>query len=71
MNMNFSSTKTACAITDSVLFDGLGFLRGPNMKNRFMLAPLTNLQSHSDGRLSDDEFNWLTRPASRQVSISC
>lgn len=25
-----------------------------------MLAPLTNLQSHSDGRLSDDEFAWLT-----------
>jgi 2,4-dienoyl-CoA reductase-like NADH-dependent reductase (Old Yellow Enzyme family) len=30
------------------------------MKNRFMLAPLTNLQSHADGRLSDDEFHWLT-----------
>jgi 2,4-dienoyl-CoA reductase-like NADH-dependent reductase (Old Yellow Enzyme family) len=30
------------------------------MKNRFMLAPLTNLQSHRDGRLSDAEFNWLT-----------
>lgn len=25
-----------------------------------MLAPLTNLQSRSDGRLSDDEFAWLT-----------
>lgn len=25
-----------------------------------MLAPLTNLQSHEDGRLSDDEFRWLT-----------
>jgi 2,4-dienoyl-CoA reductase-like NADH-dependent reductase (Old Yellow Enzyme family) len=30
------------------------------MKNRFMLAPLTNLQSHADGRLSDDEYRWLT-----------
>lgn len=50
-------------MTDSVLFDALGFLRGPNMKNRFMLAPLTNLQSHPDGRLSDDEFNWLTMRA--------
>jgi 2,4-dienoyl-CoA reductase-like NADH-dependent reductase (Old Yellow Enzyme family) len=29
------------------------------MKNRFMLAPLTNCQSHDDGRLSDDEFRWL------------
>jgi 2,4-dienoyl-CoA reductase-like NADH-dependent reductase (Old Yellow Enzyme family) len=38
----------------------LSFARGPAMKNRFMLAPLTNLQSHPDGKLSDDEFNWLT-----------
>ncbi len=30
------------------------------MKNRFMLAPLTNWQSHTDGTLSDDEFHWLT-----------
>src|ERR1700758_1132744 len=30
------------------------------MKNRFMLAPLTNEQSHQDGRLSDEEFHWLT-----------
>ena len=30
------------------------------MKNRFMLSPLTNLQSHDDGVLSDEEFNWLT-----------
>jgi 2,4-dienoyl-CoA reductase-like NADH-dependent reductase (Old Yellow Enzyme family) len=42
------------------LFDPLTLARGPAMKNRFALAPLTNLQSHPDGRLSDDEFNWLT-----------
>ncbi len=30
------------------------------MANRFMLAPLTNLQSHADGTLSDDEFRWLS-----------
>lgn len=42
------------------LFDSLDFAHGPAMKNRFMLAPLTNLQSHPDGRLSDDEFKWLT-----------
>lgn len=30
------------------------------MKNRFMLAPLTNMQSHADGVLSEDEFRWLT-----------
>ena len=33
------------------------------MKNRFMLAPLTNQQSHSDGSLSDEEFRWLTMRA--------
>ena len=33
------------------------------MKNRFMLAPLTNTQSHNDGRLSEDEYNWLTKRA--------
>ena len=44
-------------------FDPLSFSHGPDMKNRFMLAPLTNLQSHDDGRLSEDEFNWLTMRA--------
>lgn len=42
------------------LFEPLSFAHGPAMKNRFMLAPLTNCQSHADGTLSDDEFNWLT-----------
>lgn len=44
----------------SRLFDPLTFLHGPTMKNRFMLAPLTNQQSHPDGTLSDEEFHWLT-----------
>ena len=33
------------------------------MPNRFMLAPLTNQQSHDDGTLSEDEKNWLTMRA--------
>jgi 2,4-dienoyl-CoA reductase-like NADH-dependent reductase (Old Yellow Enzyme family) len=37
--------------------------RGPAWRNRFMLAPLTNCQSHPDGRLSDEEFHWLTMRA--------
>ncbi|MEM7218632.1 MAG: NADH:flavin oxidoreductase [Pseudomonadota bacterium] len=41
----------------------LTFARGPAMKNRFMLAPLTNTQSQDDGVLSDDEFRWLTMRA--------
>ncbi len=36
---------------------------GAIMKNKFMLAPLTNQQSHENGQLSDDEFNWLTMRA--------
>ncbi|HEX6858596.1 MAG TPA: NADH:flavin oxidoreductase [Caulobacteraceae bacterium] len=45
------------------LFDPLSFQHGPAMKNRFMLAPLTNTQSHPDGVLSDEEFHWLTMRA--------
>ncbi len=45
------------------LFAPLDFVRGPAMKNRFMLAPLTNTQSHPDGRMSDEEFKWLTMRA--------
>ena len=33
------------------------------MKNRFMLAPLTNQQSHEDGRISEEEYRWLTMRA--------
>jgi len=33
------------------------------MKNRFMLAPMTNCQSHVDGALSDAELHWLTMRA--------
>lgn len=41
------------------LNDAVSFAHGPAMKNRFMLAPLTNQQSHLDGTLSDDEYHWL------------
>ena len=47
----------------NTLFSPLDFKRGPSMKNRFMLAPLTNLQSHEDGVLSAEEFKWLTMRA--------
>ena len=45
------------------LFQPLSFKSGAVAKNRFMLAPLTNSQSHDDGRLSDDEYHWLTMRA--------
>ena len=47
-------------MTDASLFTPLTFAHGPAMKNRLMLAPLTNLQSHPDGTLSYDEHRWLT-----------
>jgi 2,4-dienoyl-CoA reductase-like NADH-dependent reductase (Old Yellow Enzyme family) len=45
------------------LFQPLALRRGPAWKNRLMLAPLTNQQSHPDGRLSDDEHRWLSMRA--------
>ncbi len=44
-------------------FDPVAFARGPAMTNRIMLAPLTNMQSHADGVLSDEEHHWLTMRA--------
>ena len=45
------------------LFETVRFRCGETMKNRFMLAPMTNTQSHEDGTLSEDEFRWLTMRA--------
>ena len=47
----------------TTLLDPMSFRRGPAMKNRFMLAPLTNSQSQEDGVLSDEEYHWLTMRA--------
>jgi 2,4-dienoyl-CoA reductase-like NADH-dependent reductase (Old Yellow Enzyme family) len=47
----------------------LTFARGDVMKNRFMLAPMTNTQSHEDGTLSDEEFHWLTMRAKGQFGL--
>ncbi len=45
------------------LTDPLTLRSGATLKNRFVLAPLTNLQSHPDGVISDDELNWLVKRA--------
>ncbi len=45
------------------LADKLEFNNGATLRNRFMLAALTNLQSGADGVLSDDEYHWLTQRA--------
>ncbi|MCS6901992.1 MAG: NADH:flavin oxidoreductase [Myxococcales bacterium] len=45
------------------LFDPLTFPGGTCARNRVALAPLTNLQSHLDGSLSEAELRWLLRRA--------
>lgn len=40
------------------------------MKNRFVLAPLTNCQSHEDGRLSEEEFRWLVMRAKGGFAVT-
>ena len=41
------------------LLETFSFRNGVKAKNRVFLAPMTNLQSHEDGTLSDDEHHWL------------
>jgi len=48
---------------ENIAFEPLQFPCGVKMKNRFMLAPMTNTQSFDDGTLSDDEYHWLTMRA--------
>lgn len=45
------------------LFDPLELREGVVARNRIWLAPLTNMQSHADGTLSDDELHFLSRRA--------
>ena len=45
------------------LHESLDLTHGPTWANRLALAPLTNTQSHADGTLSDDEYDWLVARA--------
>ncbi len=45
------------------LADPISFPRGPDWRNRIALAPLTNWQSHDDGTLGQDEYDFLTKRA--------
>lgn len=47
----------------------LQFSSGHKMPNRFMLAPMTNRQSHENGHLSDDEYHWLVMRAKGQFGM--
>lgn len=51
------------------LNDSISFSCGAEMKNRFMLAPMTNTQSNEDGTLSEEEFHWLTMRAKGQFGL--
>ncbi|PSN61601.1 FMN-linked oxidoreductase [Corynespora cassiicola Philippines] len=58
------------AITyESGLFEPLALKRGPALKHRILLAPLTNWQSHADGTVSQDDLEWLTRCAAGGFSM--
>ena len=43
--------------------DSLEVGRGFVLKNRSLLAAMTNKQSNEDGSLSDEEITWLVRRA--------
>jgi 2,4-dienoyl-CoA reductase-like NADH-dependent reductase (Old Yellow Enzyme family) len=44
---------------DNTIFTPLNFSRGPALKNRILLAPLTTEQSNEDGTASQDDFDWI------------
>lgn len=50
-------------MTASSIFDPITFRCGAVARNRLVLAPLTNQQSHDDGTLADEERRWLERRA--------
>jgi 2,4-dienoyl-CoA reductase-like NADH-dependent reductase (Old Yellow Enzyme family) len=45
------------------LFEPLVFRTGLTARNRIVLAPMTNMQSHADGSLGADELRWLSSRA--------
>lgn len=54
----------------SDLLEPLTFTRGPAMKNRFVLAPLTNSQSEENGKMSEEEYLWLTKRAEGDFGLT-
>lgn len=47
----------------SLLLEPMKFRNGLQATNRIWLAPMTNVQSHTDGTLSEAELHWLTMRA--------
>ncbi|KAJ0385889.1 hypothetical protein COL922a_005480 [Colletotrichum nupharicola] len=56
-------------MTPQDIFLPLPFKRGPPLKSRILLAPLTNWECHLDGTVSVDEVNWLERCAAGGFSM--
>ena len=54
---------------NTALFHPLTLKRGPELKNRLLLAPLTNQQSHDDGTASEAEFDWIESCARNSYSM--
>jgi len=50
-------------MSHSKLFEPLTLLHGPPMRNRFMLAPLTNQQSEVGGDASEFDQDWIAQLA--------
>lgn len=50
-------------MSHATLFEPLDFAHGPALKNRLVLASLTNQQCHDDGRVSDEEIRFLSMRA--------
>ena len=44
---------------------------GRRIRNRLVLAAMTNKQSHADGSLSDDELTWLEARAAFGIVTTC
>lgn len=54
---------THSTLATPALGDKLRLIREPALHNRFVLAPMTNLQSNANGTLGEDEYDWLMRCA--------
>jgi 2,4-dienoyl-CoA reductase-like NADH-dependent reductase (Old Yellow Enzyme family) len=52
------------------LTDPLMLRSGATLKNRFVLAPLTNTQSPDDGVLSEAEYRWLSMRAAGGFALT-
>ncbi|NTF00109.1 NADH:flavin oxidoreductase (plasmid) [Agrobacterium tumefaciens] len=55
-------TRTGFQLNEQ-FFEPYTFNNGATVKNRLFMAPMTNGQSHTDGRFSEEELHWLAMRA--------